>query len=804
MSNEVTAYEDQEEIEVTESQSRLGNELKQMLGDENVRELHRLFAIIDNEDYETKADEKFLIDEFTTYLASLYENMMLIYYDQLILRHGPKCLLPGDINEHLQKPALLRPYAVRKDLSRRFRAAFWQMFVELGTIVTDILFWVFNLNGAEDDLFLAALVILVCAFGARLISGLRLVRFIDSKKRNNIVLFTLGFVVNLFETNTGLFLMKRTLDLRDPDGLRNPYASKFGPQAKRDRDRISSEAQKNSRAGWSEIWNVVAVTVIEDIPMLVVDIIFFQRNGLDSVGYVFLLSMTTTILHILLQWFEAVITLYSILYSLNAISAQREVNITSDSFSSSRGPNPSLTHFMRKVNLQELEDQDADVYITQSQVFPLHTIKLAKKFKAEKFVENMSHLGNLVEFESWGCTREVLLQLASTCKFLRTLQLGGNENMDDEVLSCFAVNCRLLRDIVINCTNVYEIDSIVKISRSAGHNLHFLGILNANGLLTPGAMEEIIRSCPGLRDLMMWEYKAWDDEILASLSTNKARFERFTLTFAMAEEDSQQSAGRFHNMLKEYAFHSVFRLDLSFTPLGDHDLEALANNCPKIVWLNMNHTNVTDKGLETLSKGKLIGGIHQIFLNHTDVGNEGVHFIIDAWHESLSLIGVFNTKVNSEGVKNIAVRCNGNLEYLYFYNRSGFFEDLTSTVTALALHCPKLKSLYMPEAQYCTLESMYLLSKSCALLQTIGFHNERAPENVYHRFVRDHPSIEFVDISRDLEQFPKWQRLEDTRHDTVRKLFQQGQVTENRYGKRPSEETIEMWREEYKQTCPCR
>ena len=81
---------------------------------------------------------------------------------------------------------------------------------------------------------------------------------------------------------------------------------------------------------------------------------------------------------------------------------------------------------------------------------------------------------------------------------------------------------------------------------------------------------------------------------------------------------------------------------------GDEELALLAPLAPKIAWLDLSKTDVTDAGMDNLAE---MEALRRLYLKHTAVGDDGLAAL--AGLGALAYLNLFGAQVTDEGLRHL-------------------------------------------------------------------------------------------------------------------------------------------------------
>eukprot|EP00935_MAST-01C_sp_MAST-1C-sp1_P000277 g277.t1 len=233
-------------------------------------------ALLAHEENDNRLDanqHQFHLSELLNYIAALEDKME---------RHE------GDF------PAALMPMRIMKQRSERRRARFWACGLELFNEAGDILLLPKMLVLAPD-LFVASLTCLIGSVLMRLFNALRLWGRVKTGK---VCRFALGVLVNLVEPNSGMELIKATLN--DSEKGSRTWDHNRQEEITLAKDPVAVMSYLDWAAGRAEASNILVMVFGEDVPESLISVIYAikLRSQLDGV---FALSALGTLLHLLFQ-----------------------------------------------------------------------------------------------------------------------------------------------------------------------------------------------------------------------------------------------------------------------------------------------------------------------------------------------------------------------------------------------------------------------------------------------------------------------------------------------------------------------
>ena len=668
-------------------ESRDGTELRELFGKDLSSSMRRLWTIVEEGDYRNKVEEEYLFFEIIQYQAILSRKLYDLRREQYL---GKVCRgIIAQPNETNDKTEVLEqvafPFMEKKKMMADARALFWQVALELSTLISDIVFLVLVLYEDQFDLFVASLFFLLLSFVARVLAGLRLIPLVDWTKKA--WWYLLGFLVNMVETNSGLAILKRSLKLTDKDGLNeinNEHQDLLQPLvSKKERDSVSVEARNNYEAGWSELFNIAAVTIVEDIPQLVVELLYLFRIGFEAVDALFYLAIGTTLLHIFFQWIEAVVTLQSVVKVLPSIKVLREWNVSDEGVPF---PVPRLgsrsckskvvisnvkaiannSVALRKVNVTDSKnydevlghlrksrtvieslalhpnvggDDDRSLFHVNSKSFRyLRSLTCrASAVDLELIFRNCFYLED-VNFTSCVFGESTIDVMVDNCKSLKQVDMSKTNLTEAQiVMIAESYNLKLLlfmfpnattegiRAVGINCVN------LIKINFDVGESIEY------------EIYSILFKNCENLEDVTVGHL---DEAVAAAIGDHCKKLELLGI------DDSTHSSSAYRNLFKVLTLR---KFKVGNSTFMDEDVKALAQLNPGLEVASIESKQVTNDGVLALAESCV--NLFALYLTEVEVDDDTV-VRFSRMLPKLTHVSLYSTGVGDNGVRSLIKQCN--------------------------------------------------------------------------------------------------------------------------------------------------
>lgn len=627
------------------------------------------------------------------------------------------------------------PYAERKSVSSHFRARVFQVTLELVDLITDVLFLLINLAPAYDDLFFASLCVIVVSFIARMLSALAMRPLADFSRRRKTLFYWSGFFVNLFETNIGLYLMKRSFIMK---ATRFPFTSAWERDEdtsvqQKEPDQVYVFARNDLRSGGAEILNILAVTVVEDIPQLVIQLIYFQREGTNGFDFVFYATLATTLMHVVLQWIEGIVTLFAILFHLRAVQNFREIMLdkvgidnledqTANTYRSYCDFKPRLNPLaqLRKIQLEQTEGAEDD-FLRREDTPSIFKLDLGRNVEA-KILENkdsncLTKLKYLSYFESHDVSPKSIINVLQSSPYLLVFGIQSSFQFTDDVLETLSANCRMLTVVKMNCENLGNMEGVVNLANNLGPRLRWLALSNAP-LLSDSDLREICTHCWKLEALELRCCLRVSNYGLQAVYSFCGTLKAFACSGAwQGSEMAYQELvdGDAIARILSNTGRNLFKLDLESTLINDDDLKKIAACAAglKVVWLT--NTSITSTGVSYLARD-LANSLVELWIGYNR-GIDDAVFEVIPYFRRLELLMLNETSISDEGIMYLAHHYTQTIKHLYCGNCSGLHGN--NVAKALAKHCMQLQDLHLQSLNGLTDEGVIALATKLRRLQRI-------------------------------------------------------------------------------------
>lgn len=663
---------EQEEVYVDgPSLSRTGKELKELLTGDVATRMSLLWRKVAEEDYSNSEEEEFLAFELLHYQSIVSERLTETWAENWW--HNKRnacdcCRTNGDPCKEHPKLEITLPYEEKKRLSEQFRSLFFLVLLELSSLVTDILFLLFNLIEVPD-LFLASLLCLSLAVLVRLCSSLYVASTVDWK--NYWFVYVAGVLVSLFETNSGLALVKRSLLKKEKEG-QYVYYIDGSIKEQKEKDLISVLSRNNIKAGWAELRNILSVTLMEDIPQSFIQFIYLTRQR-ENLDLLFFFALFTTILHIIMQWIEGAITYWSIRRLLHKLKNGREVTFNEDG--KTQIVRKGLTRSLNRTRTLDLNE------------FLIAYNKAVRKVDVRLMGETFSNLElrtisttckNLVSIDLayTSVTDEGVISLASHCRNLVLVRLGHTV-IGDPAVRAIAENCKNLTKIELYDTKVSN-EGVTAL----GHDSVYLDFVNLGKTkITDESVIKLAKGCKDIRDIYLEITDHITDETLYALADNCKQLSNVYMENTEITDDGVIALGRRCPKLNI--------VDVSKTSVSDQSISFLAQTSQNLRKVYLMETRITDEAVKELANNRK-EELVRLGLQQTSVTDESLFAIAENCRK-LEWIFLMRTAVTDAGVVAVAQKCNEALTKVDLRRT----EVTDKSFHALATYCDRLRDLYI-------------------------------------------------------------------------------------------------------------
>lgn len=661
-----------------------GTELKSLFGENVAQRNQELWRRINAEEYETKQEMDFLLFELL-HQEELVHRKLLQKFRKAQARKYLNCSWRGrkplPEAERIEVEVAL-PYGETKRMSESFRALFWQFALELSSLITDILL-LFVLYKADRTLFYVSLTAITLATFLRLLSSFYVADLVNWKEHKG--LYLVGVLVNCVETNLGIRLIRLALRENDPHG-RKYYDSNTAEVVKQSfKDDVSGLARLNVKSGRAELVNIAAVTLIQDLPQIAVQSIFYvQQAGVEETNIVFVLASVTTGLHILFQWAEARITWLWIRKALLSLEAAREAVFDSD----------GSIEIKREALFKCLEssatyDITEFVQVHKERVYSVDFSEMGTAFQNDNLTPVGVNCPTLVQISLTGTsvTNQGVMNLARSCRQLAEISLSYTD-VSDAGIKVLAERCRFLSRINLSWTAVTD-RSLIHLSKNCS-SLKKLLLESCKGGVTDKGIERLAAGCRELVHLDL-DNTPVSNLGLEALGKHCSRLEHVYLAETLVQDAGVTALAKGCPRLKT--------LHLSQTIVTNKSLIALGLNCPRLseVYLpnvpSQNGTGITDVGIEAISSG-----CHQIraldLTNLNNISNDALGALSKGCKQ-LEIIRLVGTNVTDQGVWMLVLGCSS----LQRIDLDGLKSQIRNlSLEALAINC-RLHSLHLTDTK---------------------------------------------------------------------------------------------------------
>ena len=451
------------------------------------------------------------------------------------------------------------PYVERKRMSEQARALFLQFTLELVSFITDVAF-LFLLYGFDRTLFVVSLTVLIVAMIARLVASIAVGHRIKIYP-----LYLLGLLVALVETNSGLRLIKLSLDRTPESGIPNYWYG--GRQSStKNKDAVSVLAETSRRVAWNEVIYIFCVVLLEDMPQLVIQAVFVSQSE-EALSLLSQVTVGSTVLHIIFQLIEALISLRAIFGELPLIADGREMSYDEYGNLVTRFDTPfdKVARRFCKPDLRQhrsvSERVQEDIERYGAHIRSLNLVEVRNYVDAEVYEQVARSCRNIQIFKAQGkkLTDEVLSKLAAGSPNLTWLRCSNSAvtGTSFRVLS----ECKRLVTVIVS---VNRLDESAFKSFLAKSRPEFLPLGHTN--ISNITLKRLVQNMNvAMGDFQFTTTNIGDDGL-----------------FALAQHPKPAV---------------VWKILLGGTQVGDRGVEKICTTFPNLKELSLQRTNVTNQGL---------------------------------------------------------------------------------------------------------------------------------------------------------------------------------------------------------------
>ena len=783
----------------TETDECSGGEVKELFGAEVIANLHRLYKILDDEDYKTEAEKNALVFELVQYNAIFQHHLLKIHEKRFLNKW---CCIKDDedgVEATMQNYNLPMPYAERKNVSSHFRARIFQVFLEIIDLVTDVVFLVINLAPAYDDLFIASLAFILISVFARVLSAISMLSLADFSKRSRKMFFWAGFFINILETNVGVYLMKRSFILKDKNGLKNPYKAPWERDAHAERDKVSVFARNDLRAGKAELLNILAMTVLEDIPQLVIQFIYLDREDADGYDVIFYATLISTIVHIVLQGVEFIVTAMAICYHLRAVKNYRELSFNSQDIdnwehrpqgncttSCCLAPCLGMENPMkqtRKIHIRDADGKEDGFFrslnspgVDQS-IFKLALERTVKAEALENanapFYRKLRHLGY---FEAHEISAESMLSVVQNAPYLLEFDMPECKALTDDVVEALKNNCPMLIVVRLDCENLTNMEGLVELAQSLGGRLKSLTLQNAKKLEDRDLLD-ICSQCPKLESLELRGCRQVTNQGLKSVAPFCSNLQTFACTGVGWGKDKYYQENirgvgvtPILGVIARRQEHILYKLDLETTRISDKDVANIAQSLGKLKVLWLTTTNISSAGVAHIAGAEFLqDSLEELWIGFNAKIDDGIFEHIPSLKQ-LKVLQFNETSVTVDGIKTFASQGSQTVTHLYCGGCPKLQKHGDEVAKTLAKGCRQLEVLHLQGTESenfegLTDEGITALSRNLGRLKSIHLKRcSRVTQKGLKHLLWYHPHLEISGYTDGYNYTPRYT------HDEIEEL----------------------------------
>jgi hypothetical protein len=390
-------------------------------------------------------------------------------------------------------PAGVMPMRVLKQRAERRRARIWATGLELFNEAGDILLLP-QLFAKARRLFWASLACLVGSVFLRLFNALRLWKRV---KKGKVLKFVVGVLVNLVEPNSGMEIIKTTLEDRE-DGSQE-WDAKQNRMVTSDKDPVAVMSHVDYDAGKTEANNILVMLFGEDIPESVISVIYaIELSMVESfeLDVVFALSAAGTILHLAFQLSEYWL-LHQNLPVLQRIAQGRDKPFEQDA------TDADACEFAAKY-------RDAVVFVS------LHQCSSITDAAVLALAEHCASIQNIDLTNCSSITDAAVLALAVHCAGIQIISLNGCRNITDAAVLALAEHCAGIQTIYLtNCSSITDAAVLALAEHCAGIQTIYL---DGCSKIPDAAVLALAQHCAGIQTIGRDSYSSITDDAVLALA----------------------------------------------------------------------------------------------------------------------------------------------------------------------------------------------------------------------------------------------------------------------------------------------
>ena len=633
------------------------------------------------------------------------------------------------------------PYVERKRMSEQARALFLQFTLELVSFITDVAF-LFLLYDFDKTLFVVSLTVLIVAMVARLIASI-----VVGHRVKIYPLYLLGLLVALVETNSGLRLIKLSLDRTPESGIKNyRYGARLSRTIKK--DAISVLAETSRRVAWNEVIYIFCVGLLEDIPQLVIQAVFVSQSE-EALSLLSQVTIGSTVVHIIFQLIEALISLRAICGELPLIADGREMSYDEYGNLATRYDTPfdkgvrrlCTRRFRKGKSVCRRVKEDMKKYGTY--IRSLDLVEVRHYIDATVYEQIVSSCKNIQVFKAKGkhFTDEVLCNLAKVSSNVEFLDVGESA-LTGTSFRVVSKRKRLVSCVFIGCQ--LDDTSFKEILANARPKFFPLSMSNVDNT----TVNALIRNMNSIMGNFQFSTTNIDDDSLFALAQHPKPAVVWKLLLGgtrVGDRGVEVVCSTFANLAK---------LSLARTSLTNQGLLFVAK-CEKLTWLELSKTKVKDMSVKVLVKSAT--KLERLYLDETCITLDSVDMILaycsvlefliisnnrlstgnldhltEGFEHNLKRLDVANTHVSASHLEQVIRVCH-ELSYLDLKNYELMRTETVKTVS----ECECLQDLLCDGVQF-TNEWLQVLSggKLADTLHTFAFEGEVVNGEGFKRFGR--------------------------------------------------------------------
>eukprot|EP00937_MAST-01D_sp_MAST-1D-sp2_P001300 g1300.t1 len=439
-------------------------------------------------------------------------------------------------------------HAVEKQRREIWYGRVWDSLLEVFNKAGDIIFLTLNLTDAGmSDLFWASFAALAASLLLRVALCLAVRGRVDWSDVHKRRWFVGGILLSFVEPVVGSRVLKRSFTEKDASGGQK-WDDQKGVYVDEDRDAHAVRAQNNMMAARTEMRNCLMMVVMEDVPELVVEMLYLARTGTSCREPLFVMTTLGTTFHMLRQVTEA-------------MALRKEI--------------PALRHTAecRDKAFEDSDDLNARV------------LEFARRAGLQLRRLNLKDCRSL--------SAQTLAAVASGCPNLTTVYLTRCVNVNDNSVRALATNCVDLTTVYLSDCNLITDASVEALTANCA-NLVTVFLVGCTSI-TDRSVRALAAGCPNLTTINLRLCDKTTDASVKALAAHCPNLATVSLAYCTRVTDESVNA------LATNCPHLATIYLRYCNKISDKSVEALAANCPRLAAIYLTGCKVTDKSAEALA-----------------------------------------------------------------------------------------------------------------------------------------------------------------------------------------------------------